>query len=176
VEPGLRRVERSDLGFALRLPADWRDEPVDPFTGPQEVARFRSVAVPGDMNGGTRVCRVYRRDFSRPISAAVRVGDALRPGLVAHAVAGLHAAWLARHGFRHFRLRAAMVGGRPAARLDFDRTHPHRGVWECSQYFVAVGDHGFSLSFGTWAKGRDAMLPAALAGGFELLGSSSLAP
>ena len=168
MDPAPRRVERPDLGFALSIPAGWRDEPVDPFAHRDEVARFRAPAAVDGAAQLSQVCRVFRREFSPAMSAAVRAGDALRPGLTARTVARLHRLWLARHGFGHFQLRETLVGGTPGARLDFDRTYRDRGRWECRQYFVAAGDHGYSLSVGTWAGQRDDALASSLAATFEL--------
>src|SRR5688572_24105852 len=50
----LRRTEKPEYGFAIHLPADWREEAPDPFNSEWEVARFVS---PGPV---TRNCLVFR--------------------------------------------------------------------------------------------------------------------
>ncbi|MGH2355157.1 MAG: hypothetical protein ACRDJN_26400, partial [Chloroflexota bacterium] len=150
VAPALRRVEKPEVGFALRVPGDWREDRPDPFNDSDEVARFFG---PGpDMQN----CLVFRRP-------AEPGADALRIARSAQAHFG-------ETGYGNFRRSAVAVAGLPGARLDFDRPNSWgEGVWALRHTIVVAAGHVFVASFGTTRPERDAGLVNSLAAGFELI-------
>jgi len=148
--PALRRVERAEFGFALRVPTDSREDRPDAFNSSDEVARFFGTGP--DMQS----CLIFR-------SPAEPGADAL----------GIAQGGVARHGrtgYGNFRPSRATVGGLPGARPDFDRPWGSGdGVWALRHYFVVAAGHVFIVSFGTTRPQRDAGLIDALAAGFDLI-------
>lgn len=149
--PALRRVEKPEFGFALRVPGDWREDRPDPFYNSDEVARFFGTG-PDLQN-----CLVFRKPAE--------------PGADAQRIARNAQAHFGETGYGNFRRSGVAVAGLPGARLDFDRPNGWgEGVWALRHYFVVAG-HVFVASFGTTRPQRDAGLVDALAAGFELIGS-----
>ena len=148
--PPLRRVEKPEYGFAIYLPADWVEQPPDPFNSPWEVGRFSTY------DPVFRNCLVFRNPES--------------PDASLDAIARTAEANLARTGFGNFRHLPAQIAGLSAARIDFDRPAPDGGTWSVRHHFFLAAGHRFCLSFGTTARAEDTVLIDRLASRFELIG------
>jgi hypothetical protein len=149
--PTLRRVEKPEFDFAVKVPVDWCEEPPDLHNSPWEAARF----VGAGSRGGSRRCLVFRHP-KRPNADAYVLAQSVQP-------------ILEQSGFGNFRFIDAVVAGGPATRLDFDRASL-AGIWAVRQYFIAVDDVPFCVSFGTAAPDEDGALFDALVAEFQLLG------
>ena len=153
--PPLRRVEKPELGFALLVPHNWRDEPPDPFNSAQEIARFTG---PGLRERG---CFVFR---NHP-----------RPGITARAAAEGLVPVLERGGFGNFTHHDATIGGVPASRLEFEKRTGSR-LRSFRDYYVVVGDTPIVLSFSIPNPDQDAPLIDMLAATFSFLQPGTLPP
>ena len=153
--PPLRRVEKPEHGFALSVPADWREEPPNPFNSAQEVARFAGTGP------GMRNCVVFRNDPRSRITARAAAEQVIPV--------------LERGGFGNFTHHDVTIAGLRASRLDFDKRTDNR-CWSVRHYFVVTADTPFCVSFGTTALEQDAPLIDTLAATFTFLQPGPLPP
>jgi len=150
--PALRRIEKPEYGFALEVPVEWVDEPPDLKNSPWEAARaFASYP-----DGARRGFIVFRNPAG--------------PGADPEAAARGAQNFLSRNGFSNFALSDAVIAGRPAVRLDFDRPSVAPRVWAVRHYFLVVENRTFCVSFGTSEPSEDGPLVERLAASFELIG------
>jgi hypothetical protein len=146
----LVRVEKPNFGFAMHIPADWREEPPDLNNSPHEVARYyhRGATVKGIV-----VMRNPKKVDSTPRAWAEETREVLET-----------------LGSNNFALTDLTIGDKRAARLDFDMSQPGalRSIWVTHEYFVVAFGVGFCFALGSETPEEDAPLLDAVAGQLEL--------
>lgn len=150
VVPPLRRVDKSDLGFAVHVPVDWFEQQPQATNSEYEVARFARPS--GDARG---LCLVFRW------------GDLTEDATV-WSVASTVRVILEGEGYEHFVLSDAQFAGRPSIRLACDKELPF-GLWTVREEFVVDKLVAYVLGMGTNDPERDQPLLDEMANRFELL-------
>jgi hypothetical protein len=148
-QSAFRRVEKTDLGFAVHVPDDWPEFPPQPTNSPFEVARFHY------RDGERHVCLIFRHPGSS--------------GLDPHVPAQEERTILDRKGFEHFSFEDLEISGRPAVRMDFDRADLPIGMWWAREYFVVARNLVYILGVGSTDIDGDQDLFNQMATRFEVL-------
>jgi hypothetical protein len=124
----LRAVTKPELGFTVWVPEHWSEFEPQLSNSPYEVARFRY------RDEGRHICLVFRPP-PRPDATPRAYAEGAR--------------WtLERKGFAHFTFEDLTLDGRPAVRMDFDRTLDF-GPWFVREYFLVQRDVAYVLGLGT---------------------------
>ena len=141
----LVRVEKPNFGFAMHIPADWREEPPNLNNSPHEVARFY-------YRGATVKGIVVMRNPKKGESSARAWAEETREVLEAL-------------GSTKFALTELTITDRPAARLDFEMPQPGalRSNWVTHEYFVVAYGIGFCFALGSETAEEDSALLDAVA-------------
>jgi hypothetical protein len=145
---GFRRVAKTDLGFALHVPDDWKEQPPNPAS-PLEVAHFSFGQ--GSLTG---VCLV--------------LWSSTRTGFTPRAQVESMIPQLESQGFREFVLSDVSIASRSAVRMDCERRRDGK-VWSVRGYLVFAEQGFLSLALATHDLDRDRQLFDRIADGFELL-------
>jgi hypothetical protein len=164
-----QRIEKSDFGYAVQVPAGWDERAPDLENSPLETARF---ANPADRRHSVIVFRgpLPPGAGAAPGSsagAAAGQGSAGQ-GSAAVRVAERTQAVLAAAGFGDFEITGTEVGGQAGARLDCARPGTER-TWTVREYFVVRDGVRFVLGCGSYAPDEADALFAAIAERFEIL-------
>ncbi len=147
-----QRIEKTDFGYAISVPAGWAEQPPNLKNSPLETARF------GDDSDRRHGVTVFR--------------GPTRPGRTAAEIAELAQPSLERAGFVDFVVTDVEVAGRPGARLDCAR-HDAGRVWAVQEYFLNEAHASFCLGCGTSIPDEDAALFAEIVARFEVLDARS---
>lgn len=146
----LVRVEKPNFGFAMHIPADWREEPPNLNNSPHEVARFY-------YRGATVKGIVVMRNPKKGESSARAWAEETREVLETL-------------GSTNFALTELQIADRPAARLDFEMPQPGalRSIWVTHEYFVVAFGIGFCFTLGSETPEADETLFGAIAERLEV--------
>jgi hypothetical protein len=172
-----QRIEKSDFGYAVQVPAGWDERAPDLQSSPFETARF---ADPADRRHSVIVFRgtLPAGAGAAPGSSAAAAADhgsadhgSADQGSAAVRVAERTQAVLAAVGFGDFLITGTEVGGQAGARLDCARPAAGR-TWTVREYFVIRDGVRFVLGCGSYAPDEADALFAAMAERFEILSSA----
>jgi hypothetical protein len=146
-----QRIEKSDFGYAVHVPADWDERPPNLKNSPWETARFTE---PGDRRHSV----VVFRGPTRPGRDTAEIVEGVRVSLE-------------NGGFTESRIADAAFAGRTGVRLECARYDAGR-IWAVREYFVVEDASFFCLGCGSAVPDEDDALFTAMAERFELLGMS----
>jgi hypothetical protein len=145
-----QRREKSEFGYAVRVPDGWAERDVDLRNSPWEAGRFVD---PADRRHSVIV-------FRNPVGPRRSAADMVERAQTS----------LAASGFGEMAVAEAEWAGRAGVRLDCAKRDAGR-VWAVREYFVVDDGIGFCLGCGSAVPEEDDVLFAEMARTFEILGA-----
>ena len=179
-----QRIEKSDFGYAVHVPAGWDERAPDLQNSPFETARFAGpasrrhsvIVFRGPLPPGAGAAQLSsagatagQLSAGQPSAGQLSADEpSADRGSAAVWVAERTQAVLAAAGFGDFEITGTEVGGHAGARLDCARPGAGR-TWTVREYFVIRDGVRFVLGCGSYAPDEDDSLFAAIAERFEIL-------